>query len=137
LPGARNKTKQDLTRPLSAAALTLLDAQPRTAGVPYVFALNRRPISTVSRCKLQFDAACGVSGWVLHDLRRVSRSLLSRAGVSVDTAERCLGHVIGGVRGTYDRHRYEAEMLDAYEALSRLLARIVDPPAGNVVTLRA
>ena len=31
---------------------------------------------------------------------------MSRAGVSADIAERCLGHVISGVRGTYDRHAY-------------------------------
>jgi hypothetical protein len=30
-------------------------------------------------------------------------TLLSRVGVSRDIAERCLGHVIGGVRGVYDR----------------------------------
>ena len=81
-------------------------------------------------------AQCGVSGWTIHDLRRTARSLLSRAGVNADVAERCLGHVVGGVRGVYDRHQYQAEMLHAYEALAALIERIVDPPSGVVVPLR-
>jgi hypothetical protein len=60
---------------------------------------------------------------------------MSRAGVPTDHAERCLGHVIGGVRGTYDRHEYYNEKRKAFEALAGLVARIVDPKA-NVVPLR-
>jgi integrase len=75
-----------------------------------------------------------VSGWRFHDLRRTARTLLSRAGVDADTAERCLGHGMGGVRGTYDRHRYEIEMLRAFEALAAQLQRILDPQ-NNVVSL--
>jgi hypothetical protein len=37
--------------------------------------------------------------------------------------EKCLGHVICGVRGTYDSHKYEAEMRQAYEALAALIQR--------------
>jgi len=43
---------------------------------------------------------------------------MSRAGVPSDHAERCLGHVIGGVRGVYDRHEYHAEKASAFEALA-------------------
>jgi len=56
--------------------------------------------------------------------------------VPSDHAERCLGHVVGGVRGVYDRHRYTEEMRQAYEALAALIARIVDPQQ-NVVSIRA
>ena len=44
---------------------------------------------------------------------------MSRAGVAPDHAERCLGHVIGGVRETYDRHEYLDEKRHAFEALAR------------------
>jgi hypothetical protein len=37
-------------------------------------------------------------GWVGY-LRRTARSLMTRAGIAPDHAERALGHVIGGVRG--------------------------------------
>jgi hypothetical protein len=58
---------------------------------------------------------------------------MARAGVPADHAERCLGHVIPGVRGVYDRHRYRAEMSRAYEALAAEVARIVAGPQDNNV----
>jgi hypothetical protein len=60
---------------------------------------------------------------------------MSRASVNADIAERCLGHVIPGVRGIYDRHAYRDEMLRAYEALASQIKCIINPQ-GNVVTLR-
>jgi integrase len=75
--------------------------------------------------------------WRLHDLRRTARSLMSRAGVNPDHAERCLAHIIGGVRGTYDRHAYHDEKAHAFEALAAMIDRIVNPPADNVVPLRS
>jgi integrase len=137
LPAARNKTKVDLVRPLSKAAQAILAERPRIAGCPYVFSNGgRTALAGFSRLKQKFDAACGVTGWTIHDLRRCSRSLLSRAGVSPDHAERCLGHVIGGVRETYDRHAYHTEKLQAFEALAAQIERIVNPPQGDVVPLR-
>jgi hypothetical protein len=59
---------------------------------------------------------------------------MSRAGVNADIAERALGHVIGGVRGVYDQHKYHHEMAHAFEALAAQIERIVHPPAGDVVT---
>jgi integrase len=56
--------------------------------------------------------------WTLHDLRHTARSLMSRAGVSADIAERVLGHKIPGVRGVYDRHEYATEKRDALERLA-------------------
>lgn len=131
VPAERNKTKQELTRPLSKAAQAIIAAQPQIDGVDFVF----RQIG-FSQAKKKFDPACGVSGWRVHDLRRTARTLLSRAGVNADIAERCLGHVVGGVRGVYDRHRYDAEMTHAFEALAAQIDRIVNPPTGDVVPLR-
>jgi integrase len=73
--------------------------------------------------------------WTFHDLRRTSRSLMSRAGVPADHAERCLGHVIAGVRGAYDRHAYLSEKRSAFEALAALVGGILDPKS-NVVPMR-
>jgi integrase len=136
LPAARNKTKVDLVRPLSGAALSVLAAVPRVDGCEFVFMHGTRPISNFSKLKREVDERSSVAGWRLHDLRRTARSLMSRAGVNVDHAERCLGHVIGGVRGTYDRHAYYAEKKHAFEALAALVERIINPQA-NVVTLRS
>jgi hypothetical protein len=59
---------------------------------------------------------------------------MSRAGIPSDHAERCLGHVIGGVRGVYDRHEFHVEKKQAFEALAALIDRIVNPKS-NVVQL--
>ena len=110
--------------------------QPKIGEGKFVFSSDgERPFSGYSKAKASFDKACGATGWTLHDLRRTARSLMSRAGVSADVAERCLGHVISGVRGTYDRHAYFDEKKRAFETLASLIARIVDPPTENVVSL--
>jgi integrase len=136
LPAARNKAKADLVRPLSPAALAILKRVPRVGGSPFIFSNTGRPIGGLERHKAKFDKACGVTGWVLHDLRRSARSLMSRAGVSPDVAERCLGHVISGVRGTYDRHEYRREKATAFEWLAAQIDRIVNP-TDNVAELAA
>ena len=69
----------------------------------------------------------------MHDLRRTARSLISRAGVRPDIAERVLGHAIKGVEGVYDRHSYVTEKAHALTALAGLLANILRPEAPKVV----
>src|SRR5262249_24526343 len=108
---------------------------------------GRRSLGGFSKFKRAFDAdvlaelrkddpeAKALPRWTLHDLRRTARTLMSRAGVDPDTAERCLGHVIGGVRGTYDRHEYHDEKKRAFETLAALIERIVNPQP-NVVPLK-
>jgi integrase len=138
LPASRSKTKQPLVRPLSRLAQALLAKLPRGSDSDYVFrSVVGRPVFTdFWTHKRRLDAASGTSDWRLHDLRRTSRSLLSRAGVPDNHAERCLGHVIGGVKGVYDRHKYQAEMSAAYEKLATLIDRIIGPGA-KIVTLRS
>jgi integrase len=136
LPAARNKTKVELVRPLSSTAQAVLAKVPRIAGGDYVFTISGRgSLGGLSRYKQEFDRRCGVTGWTLHDLRRTARSLMSRAGVNADHAERCLGHTIGGVRGVYDRHQFHREKLHAYEALAAQIERIVNP-TDNVTELK-
>jgi integrase len=135
LPASRNKTKVDLIRPLSKAALATLPA--RGDDDDYVFAHTPgKPLRTYSRLVKQVHRASGTSNWRFHDLRRSSRSLLSRAGVSADIAEIVLGHTLKGVRATYDRHSYAAEKARALEALAHQIALIINPPRGNVRQLR-
>jgi integrase len=125
--------------PLTSAAKAIL-AKTLVIGEaergPVFTADGRRPISGFARYKADFDKACGVTGWVIHDLRRTGRTLLSRAGVDADIAERVLAHTIGGIRGVYDRHEFAAEKRTALESLASLIERILNPPQGNVVSLR-
>jgi integrase len=63
--------------------------------------------------------------WVVHDLRRTARSLMSRAKVRRNHAERVLGHAIPGVEGIYDHYSYQTEKGKALAKLANLVAKIV------------
>src|SRR6516164_5828929 len=125
IPAARMKGKVEHVVPLSAAALAILDER-RSAAMPF-----GRSIASSQR-KTEFDAIVSIAPWRLHDLRRTARSLMSRAGVNKDIAERCLAHAIGGVSGVYDRHAYLEEKKAAFDALAGLVQRIVDPQPNLV-----
>jgi integrase len=121
IPAARYKTGVDHLIPLSPQAAALIPPGGRWLfspnGVNYLSAFSTR--------KAALNLASGVQGWCNHDLRRSARSLMSRAGVNADIAERCLGHVLPGVRGIYDRYAYRDEKLAAFVALAGLVAEIV------------
>jgi integrase len=127
IPAERHKSKKEFLLPLSSVALAVLSAIPvigKKGG--YIFTTDgKNPVSGFSKFKKSFEAASGVSGWGLHDLRRTARTLMSRAGIEADIAERCLGHVIPGVRGVYDRYRFASEKREAFERLAEEIKRIV------------
>lgn len=143
IPAERYKTKRANVVPLTDDVRAILDSLPRiavedgTVAGTFVFSTSgSKPFSGFSKAKTALDAACGVTGWTLHDLRRTARTLMVRANVRPDVAERVLGHVIGGVAGVYDRHDYLAEKRHALEALAGEVRRILAEPPGNVVPIR-
>jgi integrase len=117
------------TLALPPLAMAIIQAQPKLGGNPHVFAgRGNGPINGFSKSKERFDAKLkGVASWTIHDLRRVARSLMSRAGVRPDIAERVMGHAIAGVEGVYDRHTYRDEKADALARLANLVDGIVNP----------
>jgi integrase len=133
---AREKTNAGSLR-LPPAVLDVINAQPRIVGNPFVFAgRGTVPFNAVSDRKREVEKKLGkVPHWTLHDLRRTARSLMARAGVRPDIAERVLGHTIKGVEGVYDRHSYSDEKADALMRLAALINTIVNPPPANVVAL--
>src|SRR5262249_11247667 len=104
---------------LPKAALAIIRAQNQIDDNPHVVAgRGDGPYKGFSAGKVAINAKLpGMKAWTIHDLRRTARSLLSRAGVSSEHAERVMGHAIGGVEGVYDRHSYRDEKA---EALARL-----------------
>ncbi len=52
---------------------------------------------------------CPVSNWVPNDLRKTARSHLAAIGCPFEVAESILHHLIPGVGGLYNRHKYDAE----------------------------
>ena len=122
---------------LPPVAIDIINAQPRFANNPFVFAASgRNQLQNHTVGKAVFVAKLPeMPQWGLHDCRRTARSLMSRAGVRPDVAERVLGHVMGGVEGIYDRHSYTEEKAHALKALAGLIEKIVNPPIGNVVAI--
>jgi integrase len=135
VPAARYKSNRDLLIPLSAKAQAIIASMPPAAGGDYVFSDDGKyPLGNFAARKARFDKLCGIGNWGrIHDLRRAARTLLSRAGVNADIAERCLGHALTGVRRVYDRHEFQSEKAAAFEALAQMVERIVRPPPDVVV----
>jgi integrase len=135
-----HKSKREFLLPLSQAAVEVLATVPTIGTKGWVFTTDgETPIAGFSKFKRQFDqrvlaglrkqdpGAKPFPRWTTHDLRRTARSLMSRAGVTPDHAERALGHVIPGVRGTYDRHAFQDEKIKAFEALAAVVSDILNP----------
>jgi integrase len=149
IPGERYKNKLDHVVPLTAAARALIGEKPAGAQKNSWFVFSTtdgaKPFSGFSKAKRKLDEAIAhvregegrppMPAWQFHDLRRTARSLMSRAKVPTDHAERALGHVIGGVRETYDRHEYLEEKRAAFEALALLVEKILHP-TSNVTAIR-
>jgi integrase len=131
---------------LPKLALDIISAQPRLNSTDYLFPAGRGlgPFNAFDSCfpvlieRMQ-EQLPDMPKFVLHDLRRTARSLMGRAGVRREVAERCLGHKVGNqIEQTYDVYEYEIEKTKAFDALANLISAILDPAAApNVIPLRA
>ena len=145
IPPERYKTNLPNAVPLTDAARRWIGN-----GEGFIFStekggLGKKAFNGWSKAKKELDAviakqrkAAGLKPmphWVLHDLRRTGRSLMSRAGIASDIAEMVLGHKLPEIRATYDVWQYADEKRDALEKLAGLVDIILNPPADNVVVL--
>src|SRR5260370_947431 len=133
-PGERMKGKLDHLVPVTTALQVLIGEQPKDwCERPYVFSTTggKRPFSGYSKAKAALDRAVAalrkregrqpMRAWTMQrDVRRTPRTLLTRAGVPSEIAERVVAHEITGVEGVYNRYEYVAE---EHGALTRLAAR--------------
>ncbi|WP_407174562.1 tyrosine-type recombinase/integrase [Bradyrhizobium sp. STM 3562] len=151
IPGERYKNKLDHVIPLTAGMKELIGDKPEEVkgNSWFIFSTTggKKPFSGFSKAKKDLDAAiaklrkdegrAGMPGWTLHDLRRTARTLMTRAKVPAEHAERCMGHVLAGVEGVYNRYEYLDEKRAAFEALAAHVAWILTPPQENVIPMRA
>ena len=100
------------------------------------FSKLKKALDTKMKKRWKKDHDKPMETWVIHDLRRTSRSLLAACGVRSEIAERVLGHTIKGVEGVYDHYNYIDEKRDALERLAARLGQIVRSHPSNVVPLR-
>jgi integrase len=136
LPASRTKTGAGLDIPLVPAVVDWLNTlRTLSAGSDYVFPKRRRDprervphvgIDTLNAALLRVEH--GLAHFTLHDLRRTARTHLAALGVRREVAERCLGHSLRGVEGTYDRHDYYPERRAALGQWTNLM---LDAARGN------
>jgi integrase len=117
---------------LPPMALKIIGAQPRIDENPHLFAagVGTGPFNSFSQRKDELDVALpGMDPWVLHDLRRTCRKLMTRAGVRPDVAELALGHSIKGIQAVYDdRAEYRPLIEQALQSVADEVSRIVNQP---------
>lgn len=137
LPAERIKSGRAISIPLPTTSIEILtELKYRAVGSEYVFP-NRRASKTpymgkdtINRAidsmfgiaqgkKVQPEKQLGtIEHFVVHDLRRTFRTLLSELGVTEEVAEACLNHAPGKLIKTYNRNRYFEERRQALEKLS-------------------
>jgi integrase len=129
LPAARTKTNEGADIPLVPEVVEWLRAlKVMAADSEFVFPKRRRDrrhrVAHVSNDTLNvalLRVAHGLPHFTLHDLRRTARTHLAALGIRREVAERCLGHMIRGVEGAYDRHDYFKERRVALDQWTQLI----------------
>jgi integrase len=128
IPKAKTKNKNrasatDHRVPLSGRAAEIATRRAKLYGKGYLFPTADNPhipqksIQAVVWAHQPYSLDPGqtlrpvlpVSHWAPHDLRRTSRTLLAALGCPREVAEAILGHILPGVEGVYNRHKYDAE----------------------------
>jgi integrase len=139
IPACRMKADRAHVIPLAADTLTLLRSLPRFAG-PYVLTTTdgRKPINSAAKAKAKLDALTGITGWVLHDLRRTMRSGLSALPIEDRVREQMVAHAQPGLHAVYNLYDYLDEKRRGFELWEARLRGILSPkPPAEVASLRA
>jgi integrase len=158
LPPERSKTGVAHVVPLSDSAYAILadldkmrrnPPKPERAGNGSVATLPRwdegssifsttggaKPLGGWSKYKTRLDKACGVTGWVLHDIRRSMRTNLSALPVPDDVREAVIGHLPAGIRRAYDLYSRLDEKRHCLDLWDKRLATILNPPPPGVTQI--
>ena len=135
LPAARTKTGEGRAIPLVPAVVEWLQALRALPGGEFVFPKRRRGprprvphmgIDTLNAALKRLEHQ--LKPFTLHDLRRTARTHLAALGIRREVAERCLGHSLRGVEGTYDRHDY---FVDRRAALAQWTSLLLEAELGR------
>jgi integrase len=122
LPGSRTKNGRPHIVPLSDAAMAILESV--NGDGKFMFA--KRNNWQIDKDRL--DEKCGVTDWVLHDLRRTGSTGMGDLGIQPHVVEAVLNHVSGsksGVAGVYNKAMYLKEKREAFNKYAEYIAKIV------------
>jgi integrase len=151
LPGSRTKNKRAHIIPLSDAAASILEKQPRRvnddgSSREFVFGIREKGFSGWSYCKEALDKRIAAElgeplpHWTVHDIRRSVATIMNdQLGVLPHVVEAILNHVSGhkgGVAGIYNRAQYMRERTEALQLWADHLRSIIDGNNNNVTPLR-
>jgi integrase len=125
--------------PLVGRALEIVQRRRDELGSGYLFPAKRVKSHTIQKTVQEMIYRCQpysnvkhaygaptltVTHWALHDLRRTIRTMLARLGCPHEVAEAIIGHVLGGVAGVYNRHRYDNERREWLSKVDAELCRL-------------
>lgn len=96
---------------------------------PFVF-VGRKPGTHVSHnafntAQKSALALTDLPPFTVHDLRRTASTHLNEQGFHSDAIETCLNHTMRGVRGVYNKAKYEKERIDMMEKWSNYIFSII------------
>ena len=107
IPANKTKTESEHIVPLSSQAIEIIE--PLLDG-PSRFLFHSRGksghIENTAKSRYKLWKQVDVEPWGAHDLRRSSRTLMSKIGVKPDIAERILNHSRGKMEETYDHYGF-------------------------------
>jgi integrase len=69
-----------------------------------------------------------IPDFTVHDLRRTASTHLNEQGFNSDAIEACLNHTMRGVRGIYNKAKYEKERIDIMEKWSNYIFSVIYEP---------
>jgi integrase len=142
LPAVRTKTGVARDVPMSKPVRAILARRQQEAdgSRALVFGTGQGGFSGWSRAKRLLDLRAGVSGWVLHDLRRYGSSTMNAEGLALPhIIEAALGHVVGDrIARTYNWANYQEQVRVALELWGDRVTKLVsgERKPAKVLTLR-
>ena len=141
IPAQRTKNGRQHTLPLSASAVSVIEAIPQRVDRDCLFgARGTGGFNSWATAKAALDARLGgeVAKWTLHDIRRSCATHMANLGVQPHIIECVLNHHGGfraGVHGTYNRNPYFAEMKMALQIWSDRVRTLVEGGERKVLAL--
>ena len=96
---------------------------------PYVFVgrqsgthISHNAFNTAQKAAL---ALTDLPPFTVHDLRRTASTHLNEQGFHSDAIEACLNHTMRGVRGVYNKAKYEKERIEIMEKWSNYIFSVI------------
>jgi integrase len=141
IAATRSKNGRSHALPLLPLAMRLVDKFPRMVGRDPLFGTRGSGFGRWTIGKSVLDAASGVTGWILHDIRRTVATRMNDIGVRPHIVEVILNHVDGvarrGVTGIYNKSAYANEVRSALGLWEDHVHTLIDGGERRILPIRS